>query len=302
MEAAASTGNERKTVMRMRNRILLYSGLASTVLVLAPVTGAAAETGLPAAGVAAGAPPGYVIKSTSGISLPNNDGTFGMAKCPKGTVVLSGGAYITSSSVKAGINASFPAGQRIWEAVANNFSGTATTFSVYAVCAKRPQGYEQLTGAEVSNPAGDQDSGAENCPAGDVVLGGGAFDDDPSFSVGMSSSYPSTSGSWTAAVSNFSTTDSQFEAIALCASPFPHYAIPATSASDPAGVQKGIIQDCTGKAVVLGGGNQSSNTTNLRIEMKATQPFPASGTGWKSGENNDTGSSTTLTSYAICAT
>jgi hypothetical protein len=49
-------------------------------------------------------------------------------------------------------------------------------------------------------------------------------------------------------------------------------------------------------------GNQSSDTTNLRIEIKATQPFPASGTSWKSGENNDTSANTTLTSYAICAT
>jgi hypothetical protein len=54
--------------------------------------------------------------------------------------------------------------------------------------------------------------------------------------------------------------------------------------------------------VVLGGGNQSSNTTNLRVEIKATQPFPASGTSWKSGENNDTSANTTLTSYAIRAT
>jgi hypothetical protein len=118
----------------------------------------------------------------------------------------------------------------------------------------------------------------------------------------MSSSYPNTSGSWAAAVSNFSTRDSQFEVIAVCASALPHYAVASTSASDPPGTQKGIIQDCTAPAVVLGGGNQSSNATSLRIEMKSTQPFPASGTGWKSGENNDTSSGTTLTSYAICAT
>jgi hypothetical protein len=244
----------------------------------------------------------YHTVSTSGISLPNNDGTFGEAKCPKGTVVLSGGAYIASASVMTGINASFPLNQRTWEAVANNFSGAATTFNVYAACAKRPKGYEQVTGKLVSNPAGDQDSATENCRTGDVVLGGGVFDDDPAFSVGMASSYPGTSASWTAAVSNFSTRNSEFAVEAVCASPLPHYAIPSTSASDPAGVQKGIIQKCKAPAVVLGGGNQSSNTTRLRIEMKTTQPFPASGTAWKSGENNDTSSGTTLTSYAICAT
>jgi hypothetical protein len=40
----------------------------------------------------------------------------------------------------------------------------------------------------------------------------------------------------------------------------------------------------------------------LRISIKATQPFAAGGTSWKSGEDDDTGSGTTLTSYAICAT
>jgi hypothetical protein len=290
--------------MSMRKRMLLYSGLACTVLVLAPTTAAAATTGAPAPRAATDAPAGYVVKTTANISLPNNDGTFGEAHCPKHTVVLGGGAYIASPSVKTGINASFPLNQRTWEAVANNFSGAATTFNVYAVCAKHPKSYEQLIGSSVSNPAGDQDSATENCPTGDLVLSGGTFDEDPAFSVGMASSYPGTSASWTAAVSNFSTRDSEFEVIAVCAaaSAFPHYAIPSTSASDPAGVQKGIIQSCAVPAVVLGGGNQSSNTTNLRIEMKTTQPYPASGTSWKSGENNDTSAGTTLTSYAICAT
>ncbi len=286
----------------MRNRILLYSGLVCTVLVLASTTAAAARTGLSAPRVATHAPPGYVIKTHSGISLPNNDGKVGVATCPKGKVVLSGGAYIASTSVRTDINTSFAADLRKWEAIANNFSGAATTFNVYAVCAKRPKGYEQRMGSVVSNPAGDQDSATEDCPAGDVVFGGGVLSDDHSFSVGASSSYPATSGSWTAAVSNFSTTDNAFEATAVCGSPFPHYAIPSKSASDPAGVQKGIVKDCKAPAVVLGGGNKSSNTTNLRIGMKATQPFPASGTGWKSGENNDTAAGTTLTSYAICAT
>ena len=288
--------------MSMRNRILLYSGLVCTGLVLTPTTAAAARTGLAAAGVATHAPPGYVIKTHSGISLPNNGANTGMATCPKGKVVLSGGAYIASTSVMTGINTSIADGQRKWVATANNFSGAATTFNVYAVCAKRPNGYRQLTGSVVSNPAGDQDSATENCPAGDVVFGGGVSSDDLSFSVGAASSYPATSGSWTAAVSNFSTTDGEFEVSAVCGSPLPHYAIPSTSASDPAGVQKGLIRHCKAPAVVLGGGNKSSNTTSLRIEMKATQPFPASGTSWKSGENNDTASGTTLTSYAICAT
>jgi hypothetical protein len=287
--------------MRMRKRILLYSGLACSVLVLAPATAAAAETGAPVVRAAASAPTGYITVSTSGLSLPNNAHEYGEAKCPKGTVVLSGGAYIASSSVMTGINTSLPISSQAWQVAANNFSGAATTFNVYAVCADHPKGYKQLFSKEVSNPAGDQDSATANCPAGDVVLGGGV-EDGSLVSIDMTSSYPGTRTSWTAAVSNFSTAGDNLSAVALCASSFPHYAIASSSASDPAGTQKGIIQDCTAPAVVIGGGNQSSNTTNLRIEMKASQPFPASGTGWKSGENNDTSSTTTLTSYAICAT
>jgi hypothetical protein len=288
--------------MRMRKRILLYSGLASAVLVLALTAPAAATAALPAARAAADTPAGYITVSNSGLTLPGNGVTLGSVDCPGNTVVLSGGAYIASSSVETGISSSGPDSDTTWSVVVNNLSDTATTFNVYAVCAKRPKGYEQVTSAPVSNPAGSQDREAQSCAAGDVVLGGGAATQDNSFSVDMTSSYPSTSATWTAAVSNFSTQPDGFVVQAVCAKRPAGYAIRSTSASDPAGVQKGIIQDCAGSAVVLGGGNQSSNTSNLRIEMKTTQPFPASGTGWKSGENNDTSANTTLTSYAICAT
>lgn len=287
--------------MLMRKRILLYSGLACTMLVLAPTTAAVASTGAPAR-VAVDVPPGYVTESVSNLSLPNNTDEGGTVTCPQGTVVLSGGAYIASFSVKAGINSSYPENDRTWTADANNFSGASTTFNVYAVCATKPAGYKLVTGSPASNPAGDQDSAGVNCPSGDVIFGGGAAAGSASISVGMTSSYPKNSTSWTVAMSNFSESGETFTVHAICGSVFPGYAISSKSASDPAGMQEGIIQACASPAVVLGGGNQSSESGTLRIEMKTTQPFPPSGTDWKSGENNDTAFGTTLTSYVICAT
>jgi hypothetical protein len=293
--------------MSLGNRILLCAGLACTVLActelgLVPATGAAAGTGVPAVRIAVDAPPGYVTKSVTGLSLPSNTTVMGQVTCPKDTVLLSGGAYIASGSVMTGINSSYPKNDRTWVVFANNFSSAATTFHVYAVCATEPTGYAQLEGDTVSAMPGDQTSATMDCGAGDVLLGGGVINNNDNPSIVMTSSYPATTTSWTAAVSNFSGSADGFAVIAICAQAFPNYAIPSTSASDPAGVQKGIIQDCTPPAVVLGGGNQSSNTVNLRISIKTTQPFPASGTSWKSGENNDTAFGTTLTSYAICAT
>jgi hypothetical protein len=286
------------------NRILLYAGLACTVLALAPAAAAATDARGAAVWAAARTPPGYVIKTVSNISLPNNTTETGRVTCPKSKVVLSGGGYIASSSVMTGINSSYPKNNRTWVVDANNFSGATTTFNVYAVCAEQPMGYVQLESSPIDNSAGQQTSATMGCGTGDVILGGGAISGFNITSVVMTSSYPNSSASWTAAVSNFSESGSVFGVVVICASAsaFLSYAIPSTSASDPAGTQKGIIQACTAPAVVLGGGNQSSNTTNLRISIKTTQPFPASGTSWKSGENNDTGFGTTLTSYAICAT
>jgi hypothetical protein len=288
--------------MSAGNRVLLCSALACGVLALAPATATAAETGLPVARSGADAPPGYVTVSNSGLSLPNNTDQEAMVTCPQGTRVLSGGGYIKSASVAAGVNSSFPVNVRTWIVFANNFSGARTTFNVYAVCATPPAGYEVDEGNSVSNPAGDQDRATVSCPAGDVIFGGGAAASSQSVSVGMTSSYPQSPASWTAAVSNFSGSGETFTVYEICGQALPGYAIASTSASDPAGAQKGIIENCTAPAVVLGGGNQSSNTVNLRIEIKTSQPFPAGGAGWKSGENNDTTVGTTLTSYAVCAT
>jgi hypothetical protein len=291
--------------MSLGNRIVLYAGLACAVLGLAPATAAAAAvagTGVPAVRAAADAPPGYVIKNVSDISLPSSSTVEGLVSCPKDKVLLSGGAYIASGSVMTGINSSYPRNDRTWVVFAGNFSSAATTFNVYAVCATEPAGYVQLEGSPVDNLPGDQTGATMGCGAGDVLLGGGVITNAINPSVVMTSSYPGTSTSWTAAVSNFSGSADGFAVIAICAQALPNYAIPSTSESDPAGVQLGIIQDCTPPAVVLGGGNQSSNTSNLRISIKTTQPFPTSGTSWKSGENNDTIFGNTLTSYAICAT
>jgi hypothetical protein len=296
---------DREVAMSRGNRIALCAGLACTVLGLAtaPVTAAAAGTAGPAVRVATDPPPGYVIKNISDNSLPSDTQVMGEITCPKDKVVLSGGAYIASSSLMTGIGSSYPMNDRTWVVLANNFSSTGTTFNMYEVCADEPAGYEQLESTPFENPPGNQDSGTMDCSSGDVLLGGGVIAGGANVSIVLTSSYPASDSAWTAGVSNFSgDVGDDFGVIAICAQALPGYAIPSTSGSDPAGVQKGIIQACAAPAVVLGGGNQSSNTANLRISIKTTQPFPASGTSWKSGENNDTSVGTTLTSYAICAT
>jgi hypothetical protein len=282
----------------MRSKILLYSGLACTVLVLAPTTVAAAATGPPAGRPAADFP--ALTVTIPLIPLPSGVDVSGTATCPAGTVVLSGGAYIAFPGVRTAINASAPAGTTAWKAYANNFSGVATTFTVYAVCAPKPAGYTRQMGSSFGNLPGTQTAAGAACPGTDVVTGGGVIDTH-NVKIDMASSYPAASDEWIAAVSNNSLAADFIKAVAICASPaaFPGYAIQTTTAPNPAGAQTSLTENCTAPAVPLGGGNQTSATASTGIWMKATRPF---GAAWRGGENNDTDLVPNLTVYAICAT
>jgi hypothetical protein len=282
----------------MRKKILLFAGLACTVLVLAPT----AATASPAPRPAIDTPPGYKTVSTKSISLPNLTNKSATAKCPAGTVVLSGGAFIASSSVQTGINASGPAGSTGWTAFVNNFSGAATTFNVYAVCATKPAGYAQASSGSVGNDAGTQTSVSANCPSSsDLVTGGGAAADGR-IMIDMTSSYPGAPTDWVAAVSNASPVNENINAVAVCvsntATGFSDYALqPSAPAPDPSKKQQSITEACIA-GMPVGGGNQSSNITSVGVAMRGTRPF---GPAWRAGENNNSPTGTHLTAWAICA-
>jgi hypothetical protein len=289
--------------MSMRSKILLYAGLACTALMLAPTTAAAAATGPPAAR------PNFpsLVVSSPPIPLPNNTNKPGTATCPAGMVVLSGGAYIANPPapgvvVHTGINASGPDGNTAWKAFANNWSSRPTTFIVYAVCGPKPAGYAQVAGGSVGNGHGTQTAAGVLCPAGDVVTGGGAAADGR-VKIDIATSFPAANTEWLAYVSNASPVDDLINAVAVCASntAYPTYSLAESApVPDPAGKQANTSVSCPAGAMVLGGGNESSNITNVPIAMRGTLPFPASGTEWGAWENNASIGGTHLTAWAIC--
>jgi hypothetical protein len=125
---------------------------------------------------AATAPPGYRIVSTPDLAAPPSIlNTTGQANCPTGTVPWGGGASLTNGFAVPGtsINTSEPVTGG-WRARVNNASGTAQTFRVDVICAKKPKGYK-VAFFSSDNPPHDDTPATVTCPTGTVVLSGGAF-------------------------------------------------------------------------------------------------------------------------------
>ena len=95
---------------------------------------------------------------------------------------------VTSSSTAASINSSYPTATG-WAADVNNASGSATTFAVYAVCAKQPRRYQRLTGVAFTVQAFSQNGTA--WPAAKAApLGGGGYSDSGALTANLNSSLP----------------------------------------------------------------------------------------------------------------
>ncbi len=116
--------------------------------------------------------------------------------CPAKTFVLGGGSLSNSGSVAVNINSTLPSGNG-WRTDQNTNTSTATTFTVYAICGKKPKGYIATSGSSVTNPPSSQTLATATCASGSVPLSGGAFSSSGSPAVDLNSTLPSSNG-WAA--------------------------------------------------------------------------------------------------------
>lgn len=243
---------------------------------------------------------GYRQVSSATFTDPANSQVVGTVACPANSVVVGGGAVITSSSLSEDLNASAPLTDGVtWRAYVNNSGATSGTFRVYAVCVKKVAKYAVVAGTAVTNNAGTQTSASVTCPKGTVPLGGGGFASSGSTAVAINTSIPLAKG-WRVDVNNGSTGTNMATAYAVCGKKPAGYAqVAGTPTTIGAGVQAAASAVCPSGTLVLGGGGFSSSgstATNLNTTI------PSSTTGWESFENNGTTSSNTLTAYAVCGT
>jgi hypothetical protein len=288
--------------MRQHVRILgICSALVGIVMLSATSVGAAPRT----VGVAAATKPaGYSIASAT-YSLPNGSQTAGSVTCPvkKGaqTVPLSGGALLQTDSLEASINSSYPTAHG-WAVHANNTSGAASQFTVYAVCAKKPKGYVQVVSPATSNPAGFVSETDTICPKGDIVTGGGARSSSTSTLVQLNGLWPTSEIQWDLSINNFSATNALVGSSAVCAkinASFTSYEY-LSGAEDgaPAGQETATEAVCPSGLSVLGGGSQMHDPATT-VSVNSTFPFTG---GWIGDVSNTGSNGATVTTFILCAT
>jgi hypothetical protein len=166
------------------------------------------------------------------VSLPAGGFVRQTAQCPAGKVVLGGGAAVVgagSANFGTEIQESDPGtigggATSLWLAAVSNHSGTNRTLGIFAVCANKPKGYK-VAEKTFSLPAGRFVRQTASCPAGKVVLGGGAAvvgAGSANFGTEIQESSPGTIGGgatslWLAAVSNHTRSNRTLGIFAVCA-------------------------------------------------------------------------------------
>lgn len=159
----------------------------------------------------------YTIASAT-FSGPADIQSSGSAQCPVGTVPLGGGVFSFSSSTAVNINTDDVRGDG-WGADVNNGSSAPASFTVMAVCAKRPHHYTQVVGDTVDDPGVSQTLATAPCPSGTVALSGGVFSGSTFTQVNLNSSFPADADvQWDIFENNASSADSTLNAEAICAS------------------------------------------------------------------------------------
>ena len=264
------------------------------------LTGVVALTAATAgAGAAATAPAGYKIVVGALTPAPSSPFDSGAdTACPSGTVVWGGGARLAGTGRSGeSLETTDPAGSAGWNALVNNTSGAAESFSVNAICAAKPTGYKVVT-ASASNPAGAQTTVSVTCPAKTVVLSAGSFSSSDSSAERLTALWPASKTKVTMRMVNQTGSAATVEAEAVCGKQPSKYTIVKIAGSVPANTSDESGPSCPAGTAVLGGGINPA-TPGASFSINALTPSDRH--TWTVGSFNASAATVTYTGYAICA-
>jgi hypothetical protein len=250
---------------------------------------------------------GNIQVGSGDIANPAGQQSSGSVTCPAGTVAFGGGVN-GNGGVYQSVNGSIPHvsnGLAVgWYGWIDNTSSSDSSFSVWAVCAKKPKQYA-VASTSFTNAAGQQNGVSVQCPRNSKgklmkVLGGGGVGGATSPGQDINSSYPigGKNSSWVLFENNNFGVDSSATVDVVCGSAKGWAVFQGAPVDNPVGSQDGAHVVCPVGLVAIGGGLYASSTSTL-VNLNTT--YPASTTYWDSFENNASASDDAISPFEICA-
>lgn len=254
-----------------------------------------AQTAAPAAKRVA--PPGYTLGVSPGLTAPAGTRNLGLAQCPKGTVPLSGGAFVLDENLQVNLGDSFPMGSG-WAVDINNASTTDADFQVVVTCARKLPHYAVVHAHPATLSAGAHTTFIANCPTGTKPLGGGVHVASTDLSVNMANNLP-LNRKWQVDENNAGATNTTATAIAICGSVPKYRQIIAPLHHVPVQAQVLVKATCPAPFVVMGGGGFSGS---LDATVDLAFSSMDEGFDWFAAINNPTDMTTGAVAVVVCAT
>ncbi|WP_042176687.1 hypothetical protein [Streptomyces sp. NBRC 110035] len=209
-----------------------------------------------------------------------------LVSCPAGKVAINGGAEASATPSdydSVALVSSYPSPwtTTLWVASARNFSGQPSTVTAWAICARKPSGYEVVQAPSSQVPV-DQPV-TLSCPAGKVAFSGGA--EIQSDRSSLTKSYPAAFNSakqptqWVVAGRNAANSTVGVEASAVCADPITDvtWSTGRATSNSPAG---GFLVCPDGRQVVGGGASASGPESVLISSKPGLKSEGARSDGW----------------------
>jgi len=262
----------------------------------------------------------YEVATSNAISLPALTGfARDVATCPAGKVVLGGGTQVIgegSADFDTRLQESAPGivdvATNVWLVSIDNEDAAAHDVRLFTTCATTPYRYQVVTTDAVIG-AGSFARATANCPAGTVVLGGGAQvagEGVGDFNTRLQESGPGTIGTtnaWLASVRNEDGVSHTVRIFAVCASPPLGYEV-VTGAVASLAAGGGFNRDgvqCPAGKVVLGGGalvvGEGSGNFNTRLQESAPGIVGTNTNVWLVSMKNLDGVAHNVQFFAVCA-
>jgi hypothetical protein len=150
------------------------------------------------------------------IDNPPGDEASTTATCPARTVVLGGGAFSTSDVPGAAITSAWPSSTKTYTGFLFNGTTRAERLTVFAVCGKKPLGYQIVSSTGSGTGPADFVGGVQ-CPRAKVLLSGGIRVTDPRPAVTFGASFQDSGEQWVGEVLGNTTGVVEDTLYAVCA-------------------------------------------------------------------------------------